>query len=581
MPIENEREPWRNYGFTSVPELLARVGLPKDTLSTLGLLFEERLLRRAGTWTRLAHTVSRHVFNWPGNWSKRVVKQGHEQAFLDLLEQIRGGNEKVEYYASHVAAMRELSARRRAAKAARHAALVEEVRKYTAQHEPSPSEEEQEQAARFLERWAQAPPKKILYANGIHSLLDTDLGAGDRAGIIRKLKPVYFVERTHGSDGPYSGLWTFQRALSHQRIVVRMVLCLPKNGPPRCELFTRVKPGVPPPSIDALAVDENETGMRELKLMIRKDTFTARIRSLNGGDSGTLYSTTELDTFNLKSAKNRYRVLNGLPFPEDFERFREQYGSMYTKLDAGHLDAALGWVQNRWTTLETGALATEEEADIMRRLEQPRWLHEELLRQFPEKYAMAQPGRSTNNRKEELGRWDWKVERMVADEAAPDIHSGFARTDMQRLGIAAGMLAWDLAPTLEDFWRAVFLLDIKHYLLYGNGFTGTRYKASVHGPVVPNAEALLARLHKAEVVRILRTKYKGKEAQRVYAHAEYYPLNYTGHGAAGEIAQTLGLQRDTWNSSIVLRECQRSPLWAQWVAEGSFIPYDIAFSIRI
>ena len=188
MSIESESDPWRNYGFTSVTELLAQAGLPKDTLTTLGLLFEGRSLRRSGTWTRLAHTVSMHAFNWPRYWSMWVVKKGHDQAFLDLLERIRSGKEKVERYPAHMAAMGALSARKRAAKAARHAALVEEVRKYRAQHEPCPSEEEQEAAARFLERWELAgrdpvqhinriPVRTTLYANGVRSLLDTDLHA--------------------------------------------------------------------------------------------------------------------------------------------------------------------------------------------------------------------------------------------------------------------------------------------------------------------------------------------------------------------------------------------------------------------
>ena len=43
----------------------------------------------------------------------------------------------------------------------------------------------------------------------------------------------------------------------------------------------------------------------------------------------------------------------------------------------------------------------------------------------------------------------------------------------------------------------------------------------------------------------------------------------------------LMIRKGECDPSIVLRECQRCPSWAQWVAEGAFIPYDIAFSMRI
>lgn len=238
-----EKEPWRSRGFTLVSDLLAQAGLPEHTLSTAGLLFEKRLHRRAYSWTDLAHTAKRHLFPWPGQWPMRVVvKHGHEQAFLGLLERIRTGKEVVVQYPPHVAAMHVLNASKRTEKAARHAELVRDGQAFAALHEPVPSEADKQQAAIFLERWQQVHAVRVLYAKGNKSLLGTGLSAGARSRIIHKLKPAYFVERTDEGDDPYSGSWTFQRALAHQRIAVRMVLCHPVDGPPRCEQFVRVFP---------------------------------------------------------------------------------------------------------------------------------------------------------------------------------------------------------------------------------------------------------------------------------------------------------------------------------------------------
>lgn len=582
MQIEIERGPWRRYNFMLATEVLAKAGLPKNLLKTTGLVFEDGPLRRPRTRTELALNAKRHLFRWSGHWPVRVmVKLGHEQAFLDLIERIRSGKEVVEQYPAHVVRMKELSVRKRAERAEQHGKRMAEVHAFAARHEPVPSDEDKRQAAIFLKRWKRFPAKRVLYKCGLEGLLDSGLFAGERASIIWKLKPSHFVERTNGGIDPASGLWTFQRALTSERIVVRMVLHLPAEGPPRCEVFTRVFPEVEHSAFDASSIRMLAPGVGEVQVKVGKRGFKMMMKTKPGIDLGAPYTTAQMDVFNLQHAMLRFRSLQDLPLPEDFERFREQYGSMYTRLDNAHLDAALGWPTGRWLSLEFGALPSEMEADVMLRLEEPKWLYEELVRRFPDKYALPEPGTFASHTKEALGQWDWKTERMFADGAPPDVFSGFARKDMQRIGLLAGLLSEQLSPSLDDFWRVIFLCDMKHYLEYGQGATGIRWQASAKGPEPHEAEAIMGRLRKAEVVRVRRTKYKGKEAMRIYPHVEFYPTHYISHPSIGETLDELDLERDKFDSSIILRECQRAPLWDRWVADRAFIPYDIAFSMRI
>lgn len=573
----NAPGPWHQRGFALVSEVLAKAGLPADTLERTGLLYEWEPYRTRWACERLSLTAKKHVFAWGESPSPYVVKRGHEEAFIALVQSIQNGKERVQRYGDHIAAMRAYSDKKRDDRAARHAAM----KAFTTAQQLQPSRAEQDQAAQFLERWLSVDQDKVLYANSVQSLLEPALGAGHRMRIIAKLKPQYFLERLYGGNDPYSGLWLFQRALDDQRIVVRMALFHPEQGAPRCEAFSQVLPGreiqVPAPPSN-LRLNGTVT-MRHLN--VGNQRIPVWLVGEEDEASGSIYTTAASDALASVRVHHRLRALRDLPAPEDFVRFREQYGSIHTAIKAEHLDAVLDWPSGRWTELERGGMATEEEAKMMSRLDAPRWLYEELERRYPDKYAVEEPGQFTSGRRKGLGMWDWKAERMFLNDAPPDGTSGFARRDLVWIGSLANMLAYNLSPVLKDFWSLLFLCDMKHYQTHGRGFTGIRYKATAKGPLATDADAVLDRLRKQEVIRVARTKYKGVQAQRVFAHPYYYPNDLTSHWRAGELLEALALERDKWDPGMVLRACQRVPQWADLVEQGALIPYDMAFSMEV
>lgn len=127
----------------------------------------------------------------------------------------------------------------------------------------------------------------------------------------------------------------------------------------------------------------------------------------------------------------------------------------------------------------------------------------------------------------------------------------------------------------------LFLCDMKHYAMFGHGFTGNRYRASSRGPQVEGGEALLARLKKAQVVRVSRSKYKEVETQRISAHPFFHPVHLTASWRSDDLLEALAFDRRTWDPAIVLRACQRAPEWHDWAAMGAWIPYDIASYMQL
>lgn len=583
---------WHDRGYTLVTDVLAELGLPADTLETTGLVYLWEPYRcRSFRWMRLAHSAKEHLFPEFGGDHRYVVKRGHEAAFRSQLKHILAGKEKVETYAPHVVRMRAIHERKRAERTARHATRMAELEAVMPRRKRQPTAEELELAALFLEKWELAgrdpnkhpnhiPTRTIIYANGPQSLLDTGVEAWARERIIVKLRPGQFVGRAYKGKDLLSGTWTFERFLITERKQVRIVLSLQPGEPPRCEQFGVVGPGLqapPEPGLLEIAPPSSEW----VELVV--DGARCRTWHLVVHDrrTGIPYGTRPQDQATITRARNMLRVKRGLPFPEDFVRFREQYGSMYTEIDDRHVSSALGWPPDRWSELENGAMATEEEAAIMLRLDEPRWLYEQLERDYPEVYHLARPGVRDPVGKQELGRWAWREERMFLTDPPPDLISGFARRDVDWISELANMLGWRLSPSVQEFWLMLFLCDMKHYAMFGQGFTGNRYRASSRGPQVEGGEALLARLKKAQAVSVSRRKYKGVEAQRIYSHSFFHPVHLTANWRSDDLLEALGSDRETWDPAMVMRACQRAPEWDEWAAKGAWIPYDIASYMQL
>ena len=315
----------------------------------------------------------------------------------------------------------------------------------------------------------------------------------DRERCLLKLKPLHFVERTYGSMDPYSGAWTFERPLFGMGVLVRAVLCLFDGEPARCEQFAIVREGLEA-TVEPMPLQLAGVAAHKVDVTVDGTAVTAWVSADEDKRTGTLYGTRPQDHADTVRAKNVVRAQRGLPCPEDFSRFSERWLSYRT---TEHLNEVLGWPARRWHELEFGALATEVEAAVMRRLKDPTWLFDRLIQRFPKRYSRVIPDCW------QTGVVDLRLNGSPSDiigDGSPDMYSGFALKEVDAISALANELGYWVSPTWEQFWQLMFLCDMKCYRLLGRGLTGIRYQATPIGPTVQDADALMDLLRREHVV---------------------------------------------------------------------------------
>lgn len=579
-------ESWERAGYRSVATVLQEAGLPTDALKRTGLVFEAANLRWP-KWlsTRTAVNLHRYCFRWPKNWPVLIAFPAAEQALVDLVRKALRGEVVVERFPPHIAAMRAKAEAKRQARADKQRELIGAlVARIPSRRDPAPIAD-QVAAENFLaaciasgqdpnKRINQIPECQTRFADGTPSLLATGLNAWDRERIVERLRPSDLIERIHATDEPNSGLWVFERPVLGKGILIRACLCVFPGEPSRCEAFELANgPASVFPAPEPLLLETERA--HEASFDVGGSSIKSWVTAQRDQRTGTLYTTAKQDIANLNRVSRRVRSLRKLFLPEDMSRFKERWLNHRTN----EVEAVLGWPKGRWRELEKGALPTMEENAIFQRLDDPTWLFDLLIARFPKRFSRTAPycwqrgvvDLSTTERSS-----------RILSTSEPDVFTGFVRMEMDRLHTWAQEVAYRTAPDWELFWRLMFLGDVKHFELFGRGFTGLRYRATTNGPVVPDALFLMEHLRKEQVLKFNVSGWQaGGSGHRVHSHPFFYPPELQAHWDAGAVSEALRLSNGTWSAEAILRACQRAPQWKAWVDEGAWIPYDIVMDLVV
>ena len=102
------------------------------------------------------------------------------------------------------------------------------------------------------------------------------------------------------------------------------------------------------------------------ELEFRKDVFTVTQFYYKCNDTGEEFTTDELDQININQLYNQYREKYGVPFPDEINSIREQYGLSATKMSE-----ILGFGVNSYRQYENGDIPTVASGRLIQAAKDP------------------------------------------------------------------------------------------------------------------------------------------------------------------------------------------------------------------
>lgn len=228
--------------------------------------------------------------------------------------------------------------------------------------------------------------------------------------------------------------------------------------------------------------------MRENRIMtFRKEEFEVLYHFYYCNDSKEQFTTTELDEININQLYNQYRSKHHLPFPEEIQAIREQYG-----LHANKMADILGFGINTYRQYENGEIPSQSNGRLIQLAKDPAefakllklsgvYTGEELEKKL--KFIDT----LTQKRQEEC---NFDFEEYLLGNRLADEFTGFKTPNLNKFIEMIVFFTEKLQPYKTKMNKLLFYSDFLNFKETCYSISGTRYIAIQMGPVPKNFGSL-------------------------------------------------------------------------------------------
>lgn len=242
-------------------------------------------------------------------------------------------------------------------------------------------------------------------------------------------------------------------------------------------------------------------------LVFRKENFEYNHKSYHCEESGELFTTTELDEFNLNQVYNQYRDKHNVPFPDEIREFREKYSFSYSDITK-----ILGLGVNSYSNYEKGEVPSLANAALLKAVINSNEALKNLIKsnneiseaqkeKFLKTIAKVKKQEGLNRRKQEL------VDYVFNYNFLPDNYSGYRKPNFDKLVEMVVFFTEKVRSTPTKMNKLLFYSDFLNYKLSGVSISGTRYLAYTHGPVPEKFRTLFDYVSDKQMVDLVSVYY--------------------------------------------------------------------------
>ncbi|MDR8394071.1 DUF4065 domain-containing protein [Aliifodinibius sp. S!AR15-10] len=240
-----------------------------------------------------------------------------------------------------------------------------------------------------------------------------------------------------------------------------------------------------------------ETEQRDLEF--RKETFTIKYHYYICEDTGTGFTTDELDEINITQVHNLYRKTHSIPFPEEMRSIREKYG-----LSARKMSLILEFGENQYNQYENGAMPSLSNARLIQAAKDPEDFLEFL------KASNVLEGKALDKKIRQIEKIIYEetttpnlnlIEYLLGD-SRPNEYNGFREPNLERVMNMILFFAEQMSPWETGMNKLMFYSDFTFFKRTCFSISGTEYRAIQYGPVLKKYGAIFEEAEENDFIKI-------------------------------------------------------------------------------
>jgi putative zinc finger/helix-turn-helix YgiT family protein len=325
---------------------------------------------------------------------------------------------------------------------------------------------------------------------------------------------------------------------------------------------------------EALLLSEKKT------LEFRKDEFTITQFFYKCADTGETFTTDALDQVNINQLYNQYREKYGVPFPDEINQVREQYGLSATKMSE-----ILGFGVNSYRQYESGDIPTVANGRLIQAAKDPeefrKFIDDSKAILTEREYARFVQKVEVLIEEKRKNLWDNLLTKQIFSHAKPTAFTGYRKPSIEKI---AAMIAC-FSERITDLWKTklnklLFYADFLHYKRTGYSISGTAYRAIPFGPVPAEYDKLYVKLKDDTLADILFIEFdNGNYGEAIQAKKKFEEDVFTP--AERDTLNEVVLKFGSWNTKQLVNASHNESAWAENVGAYGLISYqEYAFELR-
>lgn len=264
---------------------------------------------------------------------------------------------------------------------------------------------------------------------------------------------------------------------------------------------------------------------KEMKLTTEKRTVNFRkqdIEYINLSyfceQSNESFVTTELEELNLKQIHNKYRELNGIPFPEEIKNLRGRYG-----LSAAKMSELFGFGPNQYALYENGEIPSLSNAKAINLATDAG-----VFKKMIEENRSVLKEKNYNDVMVRIKKQLWEnesafqIENYLLGDDHPTAFTGYKSPDFKKLANMVAYFSEHIKPQKMVLNKLLFYADFCHYKKHASSISGCRYAAISHGPVPDKFRSIFEKIENDKWVDIKYIEYPdGKVGEQFLSRSSF------------------------------------------------------------